>query len=83
MHGAAGQVRRRDRNAGKQQMWDAVKGRAPAKVTFNPDPQIQAIMDAVPKATRSARAARLGFAHSRDIHEIVREYEEAAVARHG
>jgi nucleoside-diphosphate-sugar epimerase len=66
-----------------QQMWDAVKGRAQAEVTFNPDPQIQAIMDAGPKATRSARAARLGFAHSRDIHEIVREYEEAAVARHG
>ena len=66
-----------------QQMWDAVKGRAGATVTFDPDPGIQAIMDAVPKATRSARAAQLGFPHSRDIQEIVREYEEAALAHHG
>jgi len=66
-----------------QQMWDAVKGRARATVTFDPDPGIQAIMDAVPKATRSARAAQLGFPHSRDIQEIVREYEEAALAHHG
>jgi nucleoside-diphosphate-sugar epimerase len=66
-----------------QQMWDAVKNTARGKVTFDPDPQIQAIMDAVPKATRSARAAQLGFPHSRDIQEIVREYEEAALAHHG
>jgi nucleoside-diphosphate-sugar epimerase len=66
-----------------QQMWDAVKERARGRVTFDPDPRIQAIMDAVPKATRSARAAQLGFSHSRDIQEIVREYEEAAVAHHG
>jgi nucleoside-diphosphate-sugar epimerase len=66
-----------------QQMWDAVKERARAKVTFAPDPAIQAIMDAVPQATRSARAAQLGFPHSKDIQEIVREYEEAAVAHHG
>ena len=63
-----------------RQMWDAVEDRARGKVTFNPDPQIQAIMDAVPKATRSRRAAGLGFPHSKDIQEIVREYEEAAVA---
>jgi nucleoside-diphosphate-sugar epimerase len=66
-----------------QQMWDAVKQRARGTVTFDPDPRIQAIMDAVPKATRSARAAQLGFSHSRDIQEIVREYEEAALAHHG
>jgi nucleoside-diphosphate-sugar epimerase len=66
-----------------QQMWDAVKSTARGKVTFGPDPHIQAIMDAVPKATRSARAAQLGFPHSRDIQEIVREYEEAALAHHG
>jgi nucleoside-diphosphate-sugar epimerase len=66
-----------------QQMWDAVKDKARARVTFDPDPRMQAIMDSVPKATRSARAARLGFPHSRDIQEIVREYEEAAVAHHG
>jgi hypothetical protein len=52
-------------------------------VRFEPDPAIQAIMDAVPKATRSARAAQLGFPHSKDIREIVREYEEAALAHHG
>ncbi|HEX2199921.1 MAG TPA: NAD-dependent epimerase/dehydratase family protein [Burkholderiales bacterium] len=66
-----------------QAMWDAVRERAKGRVRFAPDPAIQAIMDAVPKATRSARAAQLGFTHSRDIQEIVREYEEAAVAHHG
>jgi nucleoside-diphosphate-sugar epimerase len=66
-----------------RQMWDAVKERARGTVRFDPDPRIQAVMDAVPKATRSARAAQLGFSHSRDIQEIVREYEEAALAHHG
>jgi nucleoside-diphosphate-sugar epimerase len=65
-----------------QQMWDAVKERASGKVKFNPDPAIQAIMDTVPKSTRSERAARLGLPQSRDIQEIVREYEEAAIANH-
>jgi hypothetical protein len=37
----------------------------------------------VPKATFSGRAARLGFSHSRDIQEIVREYQETTVAHHG
>jgi D-erythronate 2-dehydrogenase len=63
-----------------QQMWDAVKARAGGKVRFEPDPRLQAIMDSVPKSTSSARAAQLGFPHSKDIEEIVREYEEAAVA---
>jgi nucleoside-diphosphate-sugar epimerase len=66
-----------------QQMWNAVKDRAAGKVSFDPDPALQAIMDSVPKATRSARAAKLGFAHSADIEEIVREYEETALANHG
>ena len=66
-----------------QQMWDAVKERATGKVRFEPDPTLQAIMDRVPKSTSSAHAAGLGFPHSRDILEIVREYEEAALAHHG
>ncbi len=66
-----------------QAMWDAVRERAKGRVRFEPDPAIQAIMDAVPEATRSPRAAQLGFTHSRDIREIVREYEEAPVAHHG
>lgn len=65
------------------EMWDAVKRKAAGKVRFDPDPAIQAIMDAVPKATYSQRAARLGLPHSRNIEEIVREYEEAALAHHG
>ena len=66
-----------------REMWHAVRDRSRGRVTFEPDPRIQAIMDEVPKATCSARAAELGFPHSRDIQEIVREYEEAAVAHHG
>jgi nucleoside-diphosphate-sugar epimerase len=66
-----------------QEMWDAVKRKATGKVRFEPDPAIQAIMDAVPKATYSQRAARLGLPHSENIEEIVREYEEAALAHHG
>jgi D-erythronate 2-dehydrogenase len=65
------------------EMWNAVKGRATGKVRFEPDPLIEAIMDRVPKATFSGRAARLGFSHSRDIQEIVREYQETTVAHHG
>jgi hypothetical protein len=66
-----------------QQMWDAVKPRASASVRFEPDVRLQSIMDSVPKATYSARAAALGLAHSASIDEIVREYEEAALAHHG
>jgi nucleoside-diphosphate-sugar epimerase len=65
------------------QMWDAVKGKASGKVRFSPDPALQAVMDAVPKATLSQRAATLGFPASRSIEEIVREYEEAALPHHG
>ena len=65
-----------------QQMWDAVKARAKGRVRFEPDPALQAIMDAVPKATQSKRAAELGLPHNGSIEEIVREYEETALAHH-
>jgi nucleoside-diphosphate-sugar epimerase len=66
------------------EMWDAVKGKARGKVCFQPDPQIQPIMDGTPKATQSRRASELGFPQSTGIEEIVREYEEqAAVANNG
>ena len=67
-------------SASAQQMWDAVKGRAKGKVRFEPDPSLQKLMDAAPKATLSARAAELGLPHSASIEEIVREYEETALA---
>ena len=66
-----------------QEMWDAVKPRARGRVRFEPDPGVQLLMDAAPKRTSSQRAARLGFPESRNIEEIVREYEEASVAHHG
>jgi nucleoside-diphosphate-sugar epimerase len=63
-----------------EQMWNAVRGRARGRVTFAPDDKLQAIMDAVPKATVSNR----GFKGSASIEEIVAEYEEeAALANHG
>ena len=64
-----------------QQMWDAVRPRARGKVRFEPDPALQKIIDAAPKATLSQRAAELGLPHSTSIEEIIREYEEAALAR--
>ena len=71
-------------SASAQEMWDAVKDRATGKVRFQPDPQIQRVMDGAPKATRSKRAAELGLPQSRDIAEIVRDYEEeTALAHHG
>lgn len=65
-----------------REMWDAVKARAKGSVRFEPDPALQAIMDAVPKATFSRRADELGLPHSASIDEIVREYEETALAHH-
>ena len=65
-----------------REMWSAIEKRAPGRVRFEPDPALQQVMDAAPKATRSARAAQLGFPASRDIAEIVHEYEEAALAHH-
>jgi D-erythronate 2-dehydrogenase len=66
-----------------QELWDAVRHKAKGKVRFEPDPALQAVMDGAPKSTFSARSAALGFPQSKDIQEIVREYEEAAVAHHG
>ncbi len=77
-----------------QQMWDAVKDRAAGRVKFDPDPVLQKLMDAAPKATRSLRAAQLGFLHNKNIREIVVEYEsekaeyekthsDTSVSRHG
>lgn len=59
------------------EMWDAVRPKARARVRFEPDPAIQAIMDAAPKATYSKRAAGLGLGHNASIDEIVAEYLQA------
>ena len=66
-----------------QEMWDAVKGRAKGRVRFEPDPKLQAIMESTTKATYSKRSLELGFRPSASIGEIVREYEETALAHHG
>src|SRR5258708_20864836 len=58
-----------------QQMWDAVKGTAAGRVKFDPDPVLQKLMDAAPKATRSLRAAQLGFLPNKNIREFVVENE--------
>jgi len=63
-----------------EQMWNAVKPRAAGKVRFQPDPTVQAIMDRIPRSTFSKRAEQMGLHPSTNIEEIVREYEEAAVA---
>ena len=65
------------------EMWDAVKARAGGKVRFASDPVVQAVMDGAPKSTFSKRSSELGFPASASIEEIVREYEEAALAHHG
>jgi nucleoside-diphosphate-sugar epimerase len=66
-----------------QDMWDAVRHKAKGRVRFEPDPVLQAVMEGAPRSTFSARSAALGFPQGKDIQEIVREYEEAAVAHHG
>ncbi|MFN2646225.1 MAG: NAD-dependent epimerase/dehydratase family protein, partial [Burkholderiales bacterium] len=43
-------------SASAQEMWDAVKNKARGKVRFEPDPRLQPLMDAAPKATYSKRA---------------------------
>ena len=58
----------------------AAGGRTLGKVSFDPDPAAQAIMDSVARSTFSARAAALGFSHSASIHEIVSEYLEGRTA---
>jgi len=69
-------------SASAQQMWDAVKDKATGKVRFAPDSAIQSVMDRAPKKTFSRRSSDLGFPSSASIEEIVREYEEAALAHH-
>jgi len=69
-------------SASASEMWDAVKPRAKGRVRFEPDPVLQAVMDGAPKSTFSARSAALGFPQSKDIQEIVGEYQEAALAHH-
>lgn len=67
-----------------QEMWQAAKPKAKGTVRFEPDPRIQALMDAAPKSTFSRRAAELGLPHSSSIEEIVNEYEKSlALANHG
>jgi nucleoside-diphosphate-sugar epimerase len=66
-----------------REMWDAVKARAAGKVRFVPDPAVQAVMDGAPKDIFSKHSTELGFPSSSSIEEIVREYEEAALAHHG
>jgi len=70
-------------SASAGEMWEVVKPKARANVRFEPDPDLQKVFAAAPKATRSERAAELGLPHSNSMEEIVREYEEATVAHHG
>lgn len=59
------------------EMWEAAKARgAKGAVRFEPDPRIQKAMEGAPARTHSARAQAAGFKGSRDIAEIVRDYQE-------
>jgi nucleoside-diphosphate-sugar epimerase len=69
-------------SASAGEMWGAVKHKATGKVRFSPDPVVQAVMDGAPKSTFSRRSTELSFPASASIQEIVREYEEAALAHH-
>jgi nucleoside-diphosphate-sugar epimerase len=69
-------------SASAQDMWEAVKGRARGRVRFEPDAEVQKVMDGAPKATVSKRATELGLPGSSSIEEIVHEYEEAALSHH-
>ncbi len=62
-------------SASAGEMWEAARTRAAGRVSFRPDPMVQAVMDAVPRSTRSVRAERLGFRHNAGIEEIVAEYQ--------
>jgi nucleoside-diphosphate-sugar epimerase len=69
-------------SASAQEMWEAVKPRARGRVRFEPDPEVQKVMDGAPKTTVSKRATELGLPQSSSIQEIVNEYEETALAHH-
>lgn len=64
--------------ASAQEMLAAVQAfggeRRLGQVDFMPDPDLQTLIDGLPRSTHSARAAALGFARSASIHEIVAEY---------
>ena len=67
-----------------EQMWNAVKPRAAARCASSPIPPMQAIMDRDAAGhVFKACASSSGLRPSANIEEIVREYEEAAVAHHG
>jgi hypothetical protein len=70
-------------SASAQEMWDAVRPKATGNVRFVSDPAVQSVMDGAPKSTFSSRSTELSFPASASIQEIVREYEEAALAHHG
>lgn len=61
-----------------RQMWESVRrrgaSRALGSVVFEPQPALQRLIDGVPRATRSERAARLGFRANASFDEIVDEY---------
>ena len=69
-------------SASAQEMWQAVKDKARGRVRFEPDPEVQKVMDGAPKATMSKRATELGLPSNRSIEEIVHEYEETALPHH-
>lgn len=69
-------------SASAQEMWDAVKDRARGRVRFEPDPEVQKVMDGAPKATVSQRATELGLPGNASIREIVDEYEETTFPHH-
>ena len=50
--------------------------RTRGKITFEVDPQIQAIVDGWPKTTSSAKAAGLGFPNDSNIAEVISAYIE-------
>jgi hypothetical protein len=67
-------------SAAAGELWEAVRPHARGSVSFAPDPQIQAVMDGAPKATRSARAHALGFPVNSGVDEVVAEYLRARSA---
>jgi nucleoside-diphosphate-sugar epimerase len=64
-------------SAAAGELWEAARPHARGHVRFEPDDQIQAVMDGAPKATRSARAQALGFPVNSGVGEIVAEYLRA------
>lgn len=65
-------------------MLEAVQRRAGTRtlgrVSFDPDPAAQAVMDSVAQSTYSARGERLGFLPSASIDEIIDDYLQSGPA---